>query len=51
MKTIIGTMSLQVLKAITAFAFVATVIDVNALSCFGMLHQPKLPKSADKLKR
>jgi len=43
-------MYLSFFKAVSTFALALTVVDVNALGCFVMFHQPKLPKSADRLK-
>jgi len=48
--TIIKKMYMTLLKSFSALALVVAIVDVNALHCFGVVHQPKLPKSADKLK-
>ena len=44
------TIQLKLVKLLSACAFVFAVIDVNALGCIALLHQPKLPPSADKLR-
>ena len=41
---------LKLVKLLSAFAFVFAVVDVNALTCIALLHQPKLPPSADRLR-
>ena len=41
---------LKLVKLLSACAFAFTVVDVNALGCIALFHQPKLPPSADKLK-
>ena len=43
-------MSVLFIKAVSTFAIVITTVDVNTLFCTGILHQPKLPKSVEKLK-
>ena len=43
-------MYMALLKSVSALALMVAVVDVNVLTCFGLVHQPKLPESANRLK-